>query len=104
MIGAVGEFKVGTYARTKDGTGYIIGCDGGSYQVVSTERDEERDYSSSELTPWLPAPGERVVEADKEDCITGIVVDGGEGTSLVMWNGFVCPQTWLNTHLEPACD
>jgi len=104
MIGAVGEFKIGAYARTKDGTGYIIGCDGGSYQIVSTERDDEQDYSSSELTPWLPSPGERVIEADNEDCVTGVVVDDGEGTSMVMWNGFFEPQTWPNKNLEPAWD
>jgi hypothetical protein len=100
----VGEFKVGTYARTKDDIVCILGCEGGGYQTVHTDRDEEGEYSSSELTPWSPSLGERVIEANDEDCITGIVIGFGDGTSLVEWKGFACPQTWPNSKLEPAWD
>jgi hypothetical protein len=70
------------------------------------ERDEEREYSANELAPWLPTPGERVVEADNDDleASIGIIVEAGERTSVVKWEGYVTPQTWLNTNLEPACD
>jgi hypothetical protein len=107
MIWAVGELKVGIHTRTKDGIGYIFDHEGDRYQVVSMERDEERDYSANELTPWLPAPGERVVEADNDAraAPAGIVVQAGERTSIVKWEGSVIPQTWLNANLEPAaCD
>jgi hypothetical protein len=103
MIGA-NEFKAATYARTKDGIVFIQGFNGGSYQAVRTDRDEEGEYSSSELTPWSPSLGERVIEANDEDCVTGIVIGFGDGTSLVEWNGFACPQTWPNSKLEPAWD
>jgi hypothetical protein len=47
MIGAVGEREFG-YVRTKDGIGFVFGCEQDSYQVVSMDRDEERDYSANE--------------------------------------------------------
>ena len=106
MIWAVGELEVGIHARTEDGIGYIFAQKGDRYQVVSMERAEEREYSADELMPWLAAVGERVVEADNEApaASAGIVVQAGERTSIVKWEGSVTPQTWLNTNLEPACD
>jgi hypothetical protein len=98
-----GAIQTGTYVRTHDGIGFIFGCEGGSYQVASMERDEERDYAASELTPWTPLVGERVIEADTEGGIAGLVVGGGESASLVKCDGFVCPQTWANADLEPYC-
>jgi hypothetical protein len=38
------------------------------------------------------------------DCVTGIIVDVGDGTSQVMWKGFAEPQTWQNANLEPYWD
>ncbi|WP_456722469.1 MULTISPECIES: hypothetical protein [unclassified Bradyrhizobium] len=95
-------FETGAYARTSDGTVYIHGCEGGRYQAVRTDRDEEGEHHASELTPWSPLFGEGVVEAGTEGCITGIVVEARDTTSLVKWPGFVRLQTWLNTDLEPA--
>jgi hypothetical protein len=95
-------FKAGAYARTSDGIVFIQGFDGGSYQAVRTDRDEERDYSASDLTPWSPQDGDRVTEINNEDGVTGIVVYEGEGTSEVVWKGFIRQQTWLNKNLEPA--
>ena len=54
MIEAVGEREFG-YVHTKDGIGFVFGCEQDSYQVVSMDRDEERDYAASELTPWTAA-------------------------------------------------
>jgi len=107
MMWAIGELEVGIHARTEDGIGYIFAQKGDRYQVVSMERAEEREYSADELMPWLPAVGERVVEADDDDDLEasiGIIVEAGERTSVVKWEGYVTPQTWLNTNLEPACD
>jgi hypothetical protein len=97
-------FKAGTYARTSDGIVLIQGFDGGSCQVVSTERDEEREYLASDLMPWSPQDGERVTEINNEDSPVGFIVYEGDGTSEVVWKGFVRQQTWLNKNLEPAWD
>jgi hypothetical protein len=94
-------FKAG-YVRTQDGIGLIFGREQDSYQVVSVKRDEERDYSARDLTPWLPKAGDRVTEAGNEDSPTGFVVYEGEGTSEVVWKGFIRQQTWLHANLEPA--
>jgi hypothetical protein len=98
-----GAIQTGAYVRTPDGIGYIFGKDGDEYQVVSMERDEEYDYSASELTPWTPLVGDRVIEADTEGGLAGDIVSGGESASLVKWDGFVCTQTWANADLEPYC-
>jgi hypothetical protein len=102
MIGAVGERDFG-YVRTKDGIGLVFGSERDSYQVVSMDRDEERDYAASELTPWTPLAGERVIEADTEGGLAGLVMGGDESVSLVKWDGFVESQTWANGNLEPYC-
>jgi hypothetical protein len=97
-------FKAG-YVRTQDGIGFIFGCEGDRYQVVSVERDEEHDYSASDLTSWSPQKSDRVTEAGNEDSPTGFVVYAGEGTSEVVWGGlFIRQQTWLHANLEPAWD
>ena len=36
--------------------------------------------------------------------VTEIVVEDGDGMSLVKWKGFVSTQTWLNANFEPAWD
>jgi hypothetical protein len=94
-------FKAG-YVRTQDGIGFIFGCEGDRYQVVSVERDEERSVSASDLTPWTPRKSDRVTEAGNEDSPIGFVVYAGEGTSEVVWEGFIRQQTWLNKNLDPA--
>jgi hypothetical protein len=95
---------VGQYARLSDGAAvYVYGYEDGRYQTVRMDRDEECTHLGCELTPWTPAPGERVVEANNEDCISGTVVETGAGTSLVNWLGFNEPQVWRNAKLEPFC-
>ncbi len=101
MIG-VGEFS--GYARVSDGVVHVCGYDQGRYQTVRMDRDEECEHLECELVRWVPSHGERVMEDNNEDCITGIVVACGEGTSLVKWTGFIEPQVWRNTDLEPAWD
>lgn len=92
---------VGDYARVSDGIVFVYGYEQGRYQTVRAERDEECSHLECELTPWTPALGERVVEANNEDCIGGIVAELGENTALVTWAGFVEPQNWRNARLEP---
>lgn len=93
---------LGDYARTSDGIVFIFGNENGRFQTVSVARDQEFEYLESELTPWVPAPDERIAEAHSEDCVTGTVLQVGDGTTLVRWFGFVEPQVWRNTLLEPA--
>jgi hypothetical protein len=95
---------VGAYARTPGGIVFIMGCDGGNYRTVSTERDEERKYSRSKLTAWSPKAGERVIEADNEDSPVGIVVEAGEEISLVVWKNLRRQVSWVNSCLEPVWD
>jgi hypothetical protein len=100
----VGSFKVGQYARTSDGTVFIQGFCGGSYQAVRTDRDEEGEYLASDLTPWSPQNGERVVEAGNEGSPVGIVVEAGEGDSLVVWKNLRRQVSWVNSCLQPTWD
>jgi hypothetical protein len=98
----VGEF--GGYARVSGGVVYIYGQAQGRYQTVRVDRDEECSHLSCELTPWAPAPGERVTESNNDNCITGVALEVNENTTLIMWTGFSEPQTWRNAKLEPAWD
>jgi hypothetical protein len=91
------------YARVSDGIVYVYGYEQGRYQTVRMDRDQECEHLECELTPWVPAPGECVVEANNEDCITGLVLEASESTALVRWTGFIEPQVWRNTKLEPVC-
>jgi hypothetical protein len=93
----------GAYARTSDGVVYIFGVGASGYEVVHTERDEERFHSEDQLSPWSPLPGEHVTEAWTEVAgVTGVIIKADEETSLVMWSGLNEPQTWPNKDLEPA--
>jgi hypothetical protein len=89
-------------SRTPDGVVHVQGFDGGRYQTVHTERDEERKYKRSKLTAWSPRPGERVVEASNEDCVIGIVIEAGEEISLVKWGCLLRQVSFLNSCLEPV--
>jgi hypothetical protein len=94
---------IGAYARVSDGIVYILEHDQGRYQTVRVDRDEEGEHTYLEwqLVPWTPVPGERVVESGEDDC-TGVILETGEGNSLVRWAGFIEPQIWRHTQLEPA--
>lgn len=100
MIGA-GEFR--GYARVSDGVVHVYGYEQGRYQAFHLELDEESTHLECELTQWTPASGERVVESGNEDCISGTVIETGEGESFVTWADFVEPQRWRNANLEPFC-
>jgi hypothetical protein len=61
-------FKVGQYVNTSDGfTAFVFSDsgndeDGGPYQIAICERNEERSASASELTLWMPKPGDTNAE------------------------------------------
>jgi hypothetical protein len=95
-------FKAGTYARISDDIVFIQGFSGGSYQAVRTDRDEEGEYSASDLTPWKPMNGQRVTEIDNDDGPVGIVVESGEEISLVVWKNLRRQVGWVNSCLEPV--
>jgi hypothetical protein len=99
MVG-VGEFS--GYARVYDGVVLVYGYEQGRYQTVRVDRNEECTHFECDLAPWVPSPGERVAEVNNEDCIGGTVIEAGEGTSLVLWTGFIEAQVWRNTNLEPC--
>jgi hypothetical protein len=101
MTGA-GEFSRGRYARISDGVVFVIGNERGLFESIRIDRDEECEHCGSELTAWTPEQGEQVAEYSNEDCVTGTVIEVGDGTSLVMWAGFTEPQVWRNAKLEPA--
>jgi hypothetical protein len=92
---------VGGHARTVDGIVFIVGCKDNLYQTVRTDRDEEGEYSASNLTPWSPQNGELVIEAGNENSSIGIVVEAGEGASLVVWSGLQRQVSFVNSCLEP---
>jgi hypothetical protein len=93
---------LGDYARTSEGIVFIFGNENGRFQTVSVDRDQEFEHLECELVPWMPLPGEQVWEANNEDSITGAVMKTNERTSLVKWDGFVEPEVWRNTQLEPV--
>jgi hypothetical protein len=99
MVG-LGEFC--GYAQVSDGVVYVYGHDQGRYQTVRVDRDQESEHLECDLTPWAPTKGERVAEINNEECVTGTILEAGERTALVRWNGFVEPQVWLNADLEPV--
>jgi hypothetical protein len=61
---AVRALKVDQYVNTTDGlTGYIFEDNGGyedsrPYRIAICERDEERSVSASEVSLWIPEPGD----------------------------------------------
>jgi hypothetical protein len=46
----------------------------------------------------------RVTEIDNEDSPVGIVVEAGEGISLVVWKNLRRQVSWVNSCLEPIWD
>ena len=93
---------VGEYGRASGGGVFVVGNDRGLIQSIGVDRDEDCEHPECELTAWVPTRGERVAEYNNADCVTGAVLEARDGTSLVMWTGFVEPQVWQNTKLEPA--
>lgn len=100
----MGAFEAGQYVKTSDGfTAYIYHREESRlYQVAICEHDEGRTASASDLTPWSPQNGERVVEADNEDSPLGTIVEAGDEASLVVWKNLRRQVSWVNSCLEPA--
>jgi hypothetical protein len=99
------SITMNNYARLSNGSVvYIHGHENGLFSTVRVDRDEESQHRQCELVPWTPVPGERVTEHNKEDCITGLVLEASESTAHILWSGFAEPQIWRNTKLEPAWD
>ncbi|HTB04136.1 MAG TPA: hypothetical protein VK804_27025 [Bradyrhizobium sp.] len=98
----MGSIKVGQYARTSDGIVFIQGLCGGSYQAVRTDREEEREYLASDLTPWKPQDGDRVTEVGNEYSPIGIVVEAGAEQALVAWKSLLRHVSFVNAGLEPV--
>jgi hypothetical protein len=75
------------------------------YRVALYGDETDENFSASELTLWSPKACDRVIEANNENCVIGIVVDVFDGcAALVKWRGFNRLQGWLFKDLEPACD
>jgi hypothetical protein len=73
------------------------------YRVALYGDETDESFSASELMLWSPKASERVVEANNEDCVIGIVIDVfDECRALVKWQGFNRLQSWLLADLEPA--
>jgi hypothetical protein len=105
---SVRAFKPGQYVNTSDGfTAYVYDDNGlheenRPYQVAICEHDEERCYSASELTMWIPKAGDGVVEANCGDGEIGQFLHTyGDDTSVVKWKSFPLPEIRLNSSLEP---
>jgi hypothetical protein len=97
-------FKFGQYVNTSDGlTGYVFEDNGGDecnrYKIAICRGDEERCYSASELTLWVPKAGEPIMDAHGE--VGEFLHTYGEDTSVVKWQCFPLPEIRLNTGLEP---
>jgi hypothetical protein len=72
------------------------------YRVALYGDETDENFSASELTLWSPKASERVVEANNENCVIGIVIDVfDECRALVKWPGFTRLQSWLYADLEP---
>jgi hypothetical protein len=97
-------------ARFNGRTGLLFDDNGNEeedmpYRVALHGDETDENFSASELTLWSPKACDRVIEANNENCVIGIVVDAFDGcTALVKWQGFNRVQDWLFKDLEPACD
>jgi hypothetical protein len=112
-------FAVGDYVRTLQGfygdepggvIGMVIDDDGDAedeapYTVALFIEgdDNEEVYSASEIIPWIPEIGDRVLEIDSDDYELGTVVGWSkDDTAAVLWDNYALTQDWLFSDLEPA--
>ncbi len=95
-----------SYARAKHGIVCILDGGPSGYWVTYTQHDKEFFCRPEDLTPWVPLVGELVcdVEYDDESAnkVSGVVLESGDGTSLVKWPRHAEPQIWDNANLEPV--
>jgi hypothetical protein len=103
---SIRAFKPGQYVNTSDGlTGYVFWDNGGReedrpFEIAICERDEERCCSVSELTLWVPKPGDSIVDCEDGE-IGEFLHTYDDDTSVVKWKSFSIPEIRLNTTIEP---
>jgi hypothetical protein len=106
------EFKAGSHARTSDGIVAILdvmpnGCVRessealGGYWVARIDRDVEFFCRPDEMKPWIPSPGEMVIDPQDNETDPGVIVEAHNGTSLIKWPRHSEPQIWANADLQP---
>jgi hypothetical protein len=72
---------------------YLVG-------LYGDETDEH--FSASELIPWVPQIGDRVVELHTDQSEVGIILANDGTTSHVQWDTRTDAPYWPNIRLEPA--
>lgn len=107
------KFKVGQFVRIvsddeyNGNVGLIFEDDNEDeekqpYNVfVYDEHDNEEWFSASEMIPWVPQVGERVIDPDDEDEAGRVLSVDGE-TTRVLWDQYPAAQNWPTAELEPA--
>lgn len=108
-------YKIGDLVRsvaadeTQNVVGVVLDDDGDeeeSYPYLVALFDasgEETPFSASELIPWVPFPGELVIESGEDDDDTeGTVVSVDGDFATVLWDGFPFPQKFAIADLEPV--
>lgn len=76
----------------------------GPYWVgVFDEFESEESFSASELIPWVPHVGDRVIErGDDEGDEVGTVLACDGYTARILWDGYRLAQEFPVSDLEPA--
>jgi hypothetical protein len=72
---------------------YLVG-------LYGDETDEH--FSASELIPWVPMVGDRVIELHARQSEVGIILANDGTTSHVQWDTRTDAPYWPNIRLEPA--
>jgi hypothetical protein len=76
------------------------------YTVMLYGNDEiDVNFSASELIPWVPVVGDRVIELHSDgnsEVGVGTVLANDGTTSHVRWETFNGAPYWPNVRLEPA--
>lgn len=108
------KFKPGVFVRIESGdefhgnVGIVFEDDGGDEEsepycvaLYDIEQSEEF-FSASELIPWKPLVGERVVTTDDEDEYGTVVGYDNDILARIKWDLYPGVQTWAVEELEPA--
>jgi hypothetical protein len=72
------------------------------YRLALCGDETDEDFSASELIPWVPMVGDRVVELNYDDYEVGTVLANDGTTSHVQWDTRTDAPYWPNIRLEPA--
>jgi hypothetical protein len=77
--------------------------EGMPYRVALYGDETDENFSASELIPWSPLVGERVMELHSDgDEGRGTVLANDGTTSNVQWDTLLDAPYWPNIRLEPA--